>query len=74
MAKLSLREFELAALRHDMPELGLVSGDIGTVVHVYNEGEAYEVEFFAKDGRTIAVETVMSDDLQPVATTKDASG
>jgi hypothetical protein len=35
-----------------------VTGDIGTVVLVYRGGEAYEVEFVAADGNTIAVETL----------------
>jgi hypothetical protein len=43
-----------------------VAGDAGTVVHVYEGGKGYEVEFFALNGRTIAVATVMADDVRPV--------
>jgi Domain of unknown function (DUF4926) len=59
-------EFERVALTRDLPEEGLVAGDAGTVVHVYEGGKGYEVEFFALNGRTIAVATVMADDVRPV--------
>jgi hypothetical protein len=59
-------EFERVALTSDLPEEGLVAGDAGTVVHVYEGGKGYEVEFFALNGRTIAVVTVMADDVRPV--------
>src|SRR5438105_1390408 len=52
-----LRELELAALRVDLPSSGLVAGDVGTVVLVHGDGEAYEVEFVAADRRTLAVAT-----------------
>jgi hypothetical protein len=61
-----ISEFERVALTRDLPEEGLVAGDAGTVVHVYEGGKGYEVEFFALNGRTIAVVTVMADDVRPV--------
>jgi hypothetical protein len=30
-------------------------GDVGTVVHVYADGKAFEVEFTTLDGKTAAV-------------------
>lgn len=51
-------ELECVALLVDLPELGLKAGDIGTVVHVYPSGAAYEVEFVDLDGWTIGVETL----------------
>lgn len=60
-----LKELELAALREDLPSSGLVAGDVGTVVLVYGAGEAYEVEFVAADGNTIAVETLSSNQVEP---------
>jgi hypothetical protein len=62
-----LNELDLAALRGDLPEHGLVAGDIGTVVGVYDEGRAYEVEFLTMDGRTLAVETLASDAVETVS-------
>jgi hypothetical protein len=61
-----ISEFERVALTRDLPEEGRVAGDAGTVVHVYEGGKGYEVEFFALNGRTIAVVTVMADDVRPV--------
>lgn len=66
MAQSELKEFELAALRRDLPDYGLIAGDVGTVVLVHGDGEACEVEFVAADGRTIAVETLRADEVEPV--------
>ena len=40
----------------DLPEHGLGSGSVGTVVHVFHEPRlAYEVEFTDDDGATVAM-------------------
>ncbi len=65
MRNTPLKELDLAALRHDLPAYGLVAGDIGTVVLVYRGGEAYEVEFVAADGETIALETLRGNEVEP---------
>ena len=67
MATNALRELELAALRQDLPAHGLVSGDVGAVVMVYREGEAYEVEFIAADGETLAEETLRAEQVEPLS-------
>jgi len=67
MTAFTLREFDLAALREGLPAHGLIVGDVGTVVHVYDQGLAYEIEFVAADGRTLAVETLRTDQIEPVA-------
>lgn len=67
MATNALQEPDLAALRQDLPAHGLVSGDVGTVVMVYREGEAYEVEFVAADGETLAVETLRAEQVEPLS-------
>lgn len=61
-----IREHERAVLTRDLPEHGLQAGDVGTVVHVYHDGAAYELEFFALDGRTLDVVTVEADQVRPV--------
>ena len=38
---------------------------MGTVVMVYKDGEAFEVEFMTLDGDTFALETLMAADLRP---------
>lgn len=61
-----IEEFERVAPARDLPEESLVAGDAGTVVHVYEGGKGYEVEFFSLSGRTLAVSTVMAEDVRPV--------
>ena len=67
MPRPSLKELDLAALRHDLPEYGLIAGDVGTVVLVHGAGAAYEVEFLTAEGRTIAVETLTADEIEPLS-------
>jgi hypothetical protein len=45
---------------------GLKAGDMGTVVHIYRDGLAYEIEFTALNGDTVAVATVESSQVRPV--------
>lgn len=66
MKNATLKELDLATLRQDLPVYGLIAGDIGTVVQVYADGEAYDVEFLTTDGRTLAVETLRADQVDPV--------
>ncbi len=61
-----IEEFKVVALTEDLPLHGLQKGDIGTVVFVYQEGEAYEVEFITFEGETVAVVTVNSHQLRQV--------
>jgi uridine phosphorylase len=61
------KEHELVVLLTSMSVEGLEAGDVGTVVHVYRDGEAYEVEFVALDGRTRAVVTVEANQVHPVS-------
>ena len=41
-------------------------GDVGTVVHVYRDGAAYEVEFVDGGGATIALVTVEAKDVRRI--------
>jgi hypothetical protein len=59
-----MKEFEPVVLNRDMPEEGLVVGDVGTVVHVYEDGKGFEVEFLTPSGRTVAVATLDADDVR----------
>ncbi len=52
------KEHERVVLKTPVSEEGLEAGDVGTVVHVYRDGQAYEVEFTTLDGRTAAVVTL----------------
>ncbi|MDT5122440.1 MAG: hypothetical protein QOC96_1922 [Acidobacteriota bacterium] len=61
-----IKEHDCIALTEDLPEGELKAGDIGTVVHVYKDGEAYEVEFLTLDGHTAAVLTLEAAQVRPV--------
>jgi hypothetical protein len=61
-----IREHERVVLTRSVLSAGLEPGDVGTVVHVYRDGQAYEVEFLALDGHTAAVVTVEAAQVRPV--------
>lgn len=61
-----IKEHERAVLLVDLPDYGLQTGDMGTVVHLYADGLAYEIEFFTADGQTFDVVTVEAIDVRPV--------
>lgn len=57
-------ELEVVELTHDIKERRLKEGERGTIVEIYNDGEAYEVEFVTPNGRTIALLTLMPTDIR----------
>ncbi len=59
-----IRELDRVVLTKDVAEYGLQTGDIGTVVHCYSDDLAYEVEFLAASGRTVAVLTLEKEDVR----------
>jgi hypothetical protein len=61
-----MNEHERVVLKTDVPAEGLQTGDVGTIVHVYKDGQAYEVEFVTLEGRTAAVVTLDSAQIRPV--------
>ncbi len=50
MKKIEL--LDAVALTEDIPEHKLYRGQVGTVVEVFNDGEAFEVDFADLNGRT----------------------
>jgi ribulose-5-phosphate 4-epimerase/fuculose-1-phosphate aldolase len=61
-----MNELDTVALLRDLPEHGLTKGDLGTVVHVYTDGKAFEVEFMTLTGDTIGVVTLEAGDVRPI--------
>ena len=59
-----INEIDIVTITHGVAEYNLKRGDIGTVVHYYGDGKAYEVEFINNDGRTIALLTLTDTDIQ----------
>ncbi len=61
-----ISELDRIVLTAPVPAESLEAGDVGTVVHVYADRKAYEVEFTTLDGKTAAVVTVEASDVRPV--------
>ena len=59
-------ELDTVVLAHDLTEYKLSRGDVGTVVHCYAGGKAYEVEFVTGEGKTVAVLTLEKADIRPM--------
>ena len=59
-----INELDDVILTCDVPEHGLSAGDIGTVVLVHRNEAGYEVEFTALDGETIAVLTLLPEQVR----------
>jgi hypothetical protein len=54
---------ETVALTHDIEDVGLIAGDVGTIVEVYSD-DAFEIEFVATSGKTQALLTLHGDDIR----------
>ncbi len=53
-----IEEHASVVLTSLLPAAFLKTGDVGVVVHVHRNGEAFEVEFMTLDGNTLTVETL----------------
>jgi hypothetical protein len=62
-----INELDVVALKRDLPQHGLVTGDPGTVVHRFSNGAAFLVEFVRDDGSTVAVEELTADDVRQLS-------
>ena len=60
-----IQELDLVVLLQPVEDKGLQLGDVGTVVHCYEGGQAYEVEFIDGNGDTLAVLTLESSAIRP---------
>ena len=60
-----LKEHDRIVLTADVPDSQLKAGDVGTIVHVYRRGAAFEVEFHALDGNSAGLATVPSSRVRP---------
>lgn len=61
-----IREHDRVVLTAPVSKECLEAGDVGTVVHVYPDGKAFEIEFTTLDGHTAAVATVDASQVRPV--------
>jgi hypothetical protein len=68
------REHDVVALLVDLPDYALAAGDTGAVVHVYPQGNAYEVEFLDPNGKTRVVATLEAHQLLKLNLAPAATG
>ena len=61
-----IKELDQIVLKEDLPEYGLQTGDLGTVVLVHQNGKGYEVEFVALDGESLAVVSLFANQVRPI--------
>lgn len=57
----SVAQFDVVALLQDLPALGLVAGQVGTIVESLQDG-VFEVDFCDNDGRSYATGAVAAKD------------
>lgn len=62
-----IKEHDRVVLNVALPKNGLVAGDVGTVLHIYHDRKAYEVEFTTLAGASAAVVTLESDQVRRVS-------
>jgi hypothetical protein len=63
---MEIHELDRVVLTAPVPEEHLEAGDVGTVVHAYADGRAFEIEFTTLSGKTAAVVTVEASSVRPV--------
>ena len=63
----AIKELDSVVLMTDLPKHGLAQGDIGTVVLVHEDGKGCTVEFMTLAGHTIAVVTLLANQIRQVA-------
>ncbi len=59
-----IEEHSSAVLTEPLPAAGLVAGDVGVVVHVHRNGQAFEVEFMTLEGNTLTVEMLTAKQIR----------
>ena len=59
-----IEEHASVVLTERLPAVGLEAGDVGIVVHVHRNGEAFEVEFMTLYGSTLTIETLTAKQIR----------
>jgi Domain of unknown function (DUF4926) len=61
-----IKEHDCVVLTKNLPEENLEAGDVGTVVHIHNDGAAYEVDFMTLTGETVTIVTLEAAHVRPL--------
>jgi hypothetical protein len=67
-----IKELDVIILTHDIQEHGLKKGSEGAIVHCYQDGQAFEVEFVDKLGDSLVLLTLERTNFQ--LKTKNSQG
>ena len=59
-----MNEHDMVVLTRSLADHGLEAGDVGAIVHIYEGGRAFEVEFVAGGGTPLAVVTLEANDIR----------
>ena len=70
MKNQKMNEHDTVVLTRSLSDHGLETGDVGSIVHVYDGRKGFEVEFVTGSGATLAVVTLGVYDIRPVATSE----
>jgi hypothetical protein len=62
-----IKELDSVVLTTDLPEHGLSADDIGTAMLVHEGGKDCTVEFTTLAGKTLAVVTLLADQIRQIA-------
>ena len=62
-----VKEHDCVVLVADLPGEKLAAGAVGTVVHVYGYGEAFDAEFSDQDGKMMALATLERPQFKPAS-------
>ncbi len=66
-----LNEYDIVRLKREIPNKGLSSGAVGTILLIYDQSPlppAYEVEFTDGNGNALAILAVKEDEIEVVDT------
>ena len=61
-----MNELDTVVLTRSLPEHRLQAGDVGAVVHVYGDQQAFETEFVTGGGDAIALVTLSPADMRAI--------
>ncbi len=65
-----MKKLATVVLTRDIPEHGLLQGDVGVVADVWRGGELLEVEFGTATREPLALLALSQDDVRPVSPTE----
>lgn len=63
---IAMKELDTIILTRNIIKHNLKKGDLGSIVHIYDDGKTFEVEFITTKGKTMAVLTLNQVNIRPM--------